>query len=795
MTSNETDTYFRKRGELSTFAASLRQAISDRDEEQKHEVRFYYDADVIVWLVLGFEFQPTGSNLRDRLVHALLSTGYLGRVHVLRPHALEFFTVLKRQPEFHSSRSNARFHERVRLYVRNRGVEQSIRGMAEAIRGVPDEHKLDILLRKFRESGAETFATIALTDGYWQTRLKRLHDPNYTIVRFDETETDMREEVAHDDVWKFYRVIAGARRVEKSINTLADATAMSLLSRAIARHAVDPAVPRVRFYTATESLLAVQSDPECAALLQYPHVAQEPESIFRSTTYYILRASFDALRFDSLKPREGEQSAESSAITLTELNDVAEQVARALEATTVEQTAELAAVRISQDDLMRRIEEIRVGDRDLPTVLEDIEQNAFLKRVLTDYDPPEGFRSILKDFAQVWDAFDTKTASVRLHDAIRSEAQQLANMLGQGVKELKQSFDFTRRVLDRVNAIVRDGKFPAVPDPMRDLGLVRWAAHLTDEARPVLEGFVQSLFVEGANPVNVTRACSDLVARAESPEDEAMCSAIAGLLWTLGLFRDVIDVINRYHDFCRESGNPELPAGLNIMRTAARLRANDSFSRNEKETHMDALEKLVETSSEECRGRLYIGLGYAAFYLWYIDQPLIGAQSEEDARWAKRWAERSLGYGERAIKLLTNDPIGLAFAVNHCAFTAMTTGIDHDDTAKFLNSLTNFRDNPNVWNYRFADTIATRYLSNARGFWTVARDMKPQSHERNTNESKACAALNRAEMILNESKPYFGDSEVHKTLLRVRTMQDEIGCPRADRSPIAALRERPSAAT
>src|SRR5215203_1328966 len=86
------------------FCRALRSATFDKRLEKSNRVVYYYDADVVIRMINGFrqfkEDRRPVSDPRVLLVRALLSSGYLGEVQLLRPHALELDEALRSKGAF-----------------------------------------------------------------------------------------------------------------------------------------------------------------------------------------------------------------------------------------------------------------------------------------------------------------------------------------------------------------------------------------------------------------------------------------------------------------------------------------------------------------------------------------------------------------------------------------------------------------------------------------------------------------------------------------------------------------------
>src|SRR5262249_47026070 len=93
--------YRLSRGQLRNFVSALTMALYDTVVEQTRDMIYYYDSDVLVDIVLGVDARPKlpEPDLQTRIVWGLLSAGYLGRAHVLRPHEIELESALHHQSQ------------------------------------------------------------------------------------------------------------------------------------------------------------------------------------------------------------------------------------------------------------------------------------------------------------------------------------------------------------------------------------------------------------------------------------------------------------------------------------------------------------------------------------------------------------------------------------------------------------------------------------------------------------------------------------------------------------------------
>src|SRR6266852_1023202 len=111
-------------GSISRFSRSLRLALHDRNCELSGPVLFCYDTNIALKMVLGFEDKRGNDDSRALLVCSLLSSGYLGPVTLLRPHALELHQFLARKESFHSAEARGASPTRLTQFLRSQKVTE-----------------------------------------------------------------------------------------------------------------------------------------------------------------------------------------------------------------------------------------------------------------------------------------------------------------------------------------------------------------------------------------------------------------------------------------------------------------------------------------------------------------------------------------------------------------------------------------------------------------------------------------------------------------------------------------------
>jgi hypothetical protein len=782
-----TDGFFQvTRWHLMAFTRALVHALYDRTVEAKREIRYYYDADVVVGMILGIYGRlQHESDPNDDLIRALLSAGFLGDVYIVRPHALELLDQIKNhQMRFSARRHRVSFRQRVKNYLESIDVLANLAQLHSKLEKLSDpEDRLVEFVESIRIMGPQTFVAYEMAHGDWTQRLRRL---NSSVVKFEEFGEDVHELLQTQDVWKLKRAIARAREIHHhevgrstSVNDLTDAVALGTIHGLIATSRRDPTQPEVRFHTNTRSLqAAVTSTDALKKLLSYELSPQwELETrwgadlVFREVEYYLLRASFSALRFHSLQT-----TAEADSVTIDELQSLASRLTEALYP---------VGRRKSDEDLLSQVEKTNIGRRSLREVLVDMELASFVSRLLREYQPPDALRAMLLSLAEIdiFSAPERDRAPARLDKQVR----ELTTSLKTTITSVQGWLDLARAVCRRVDALMNETNGGAnfhVTNPHRDLGLVRWGKDLDPEDVALATDTVRQLF--SGDEEASTIAATNLSIKAEEKLTESCCVALGAVFWMLGLFDRVVTVINNY-----QNDYSELPLPLDLMRAAARLRQKEGFfSQREKEMYLKGVGEALEKSiHDRMRGRLLIGLAYVSFYIAYSEgeehvQAIHAGLPQQTYLVPLTWAQESFRFAQRAMEVLGDDPLGHAFALNHAAYVGALYCIDPKVTQGYLRDLHALHESKDehdeehrLWHYRFADTIgAATYYSGYAKWVEIGRVTNIE--RRNDLQDVACRHLATAEQILLTAKPFFGDPEIPAHLHDIQRLQLQIGCDR-----------------
>ena len=657
------------------FSRSLEHAVSDAVAARAKGCVVYCDSNVALGLIFGADFamQSGELDLQLWLAYALIAGGFMGPVAILRPHLVELDRAIPELAE--RAASGGKWWDRRERFIDTEGlrdaIEEVLKFRARINRG--EEKALDGAVEFLRSAGWRGVLALELLRGEWKERLKQL---SQHVLKLGSLDTGMSADLREPLTWQAFASFEGMRP-NFGRNNLIDALAVSALAREN-KHV--HSAPAVRFFTGSptfERVVRSRADIRDALLDNAEELftasGEQPESlILRDAHYVLVRASFQALRV-------GETEDGSEEPTLADLLELAQ---------------ELAALRFRGTKILTlAARTLKIRDRPLLEVIEEIESLAFVGNVLVKQKVPETLHTWLLQKDHKGETFwPTDATTTFLGKRLRRRLEAFRRTVGDQQEVLRSWSRFVEDVKRGAQARIRTFEGMGEINFDRDLGVVRWGG--IGNCEPSVEVEILGRLV-GPDDIVRTRAAEDLVLRGVRDGDGGL--PLAAVAWALGAFDVVVAVLNRYQD---SLGG--LPVGLNIMRTAARLRGEVLVSGKEMAEHIAALETLLPEGGSAASPRLRLGLGYVSYYA----ARRCGLDDE-----GKTWLSRSMMFGQQACDGAGTDELARAFAVNHCVYLAAQMG---DSDKEWLAQLSALRDDRSVWNYRFSDTLAWRRFCRAR---------------------------------------------------------------------------------
>jgi len=355
----------------------------------------------------------------------------------------------------------------------------------------------------------------------------------------------------------------------------------------------------------------------------------------------------------------------------------------------------------------------------------------------------------------------------RSMEDMRKHLQENAERL----RSWQENVQAIERAAERRRADLRRNVGIGNPEPLRDLGLIRWGVALSKESADRLRVHIQGLL--GLTTESPAYECATLAAAlADGDDTDDDLLVVCSVLWFLEEWELLVEFMEA------EGERHALPTELEVMRAAATIRSNPQMSVKQKQDDIDDLKEFLEPREEK---RYLLGLGYVLFHAWASEQR-ISAHSRKLSREAHgivdSWVTDSFLCGQKAMAVFDHGSLPWAFAVNHCSYVGTCANVFRDQTDECVRELIALSSVKSLWHFRFADTHAWQIYKRADRLWDEAVKSKDRS-QLPSKRRQVCELLTRARDeygLLFETLSVFGDSEPEGHLREVGLLQDLIGC-------------------
>jgi len=574
---------------------------------------------------------------------------------------------------------------------------------------------------RLRTVAPKTWVAIELARGTWKARLSQL--AHHQVLRFDARGIDTRS-VLEGQPFRIFHHALRTHREGSALSNVHDAAALAMLHGDIHSGESDRLV---RFYTETHVVSELWRDQTIRELLSYRSNSNGliDHSVLRDADYFNVRANFDALRFEggpAVNIRRGPVS-----VPIDELERVANELTNVVEQ--------------GETRFESAIQRLYVGEQPLTDTVRDLESLSFVRNVWFQYEPPEPLLD--KDlWNEVWDfsdemvagVLDTELATVR--EQLRAEVSQIETW----------SYNF-RALLGRVVEVKTGWRAESMPEPLRDLGIIRWGINLEPAESDRLRQYVMDLM--SVDDEVRERTCVTFATLIESAPPSLSDTVITVcVLWFLRLFQAIINVVDEHE---RLSTAPVMPSLL-IMRAAARLRAPTVTERPAIDKVILEVVTLCEHVGPDLRKQLLLGSGFVLYYAFLLEK---NAKHPDQRRLASL-ARRSFEAGDEAVQLLPENTLAWAFAMNHCAYVGTVTGVHPDKTSDYHDRVVQLRGSE-FWHYRFADSVAWHHILLAKD---ELRNVK-KLRNRSKGKKRLFERIREAQRLYeHELGDIFGDIEI-----------------------------------
>jgi hypothetical protein len=718
------------------FVQALHVALHDVELEQTARaggpanpgVRFYYDADVCIRMIVGFEHHRTAHappTDEEEIVRALLASRVLGSLMLVPPYVWEIDDAMGRQVDFAQEEDVRLFSARAEKFIEKKNLREPLTDLSKKIRdGVAPAD----ILKSFAEHAPQTFVALEAVNGTWRKRLERF--ARWGLMRFDATGWEIPELVATETGKKLQLAITEVRPKQKwLLNNLRDAAALTTLSQMIG----DPArFGRVRFYSESDALWKmVEEDIQGVSyVLSYPPTNDGPAGmfdadcrhIFRNAYYYLVRARFSALRFPRGEVRSGPED-----VSLGQLRTTAKELEMLLGS--------------DEQERARRLFRVRMEGKPLSTIIGELESLSFVGSIWQKHDDlPDDLDTYLSEWTNLWE-FLTTQGTVKLID---TEIRHLRDQFSNRLSLLKSWAEDLLSIRTAARVLREQCASSPPPEPMRDLGLVRWGATLGADQWKKLKSQLAALLSPSESEFEITvQQIASLLHRQSLDGQETI--ALAAILWLLGQFNMIVRVASQWS----AHASPSDAVTLRVLAAAAALRGTLIIDPEAIEQELREVKECVEKRPAEEQARYLLGLAYVHYYAW-----LDAGEKEEFSK----WGDASFGYAERAVERLQPNSLPWAFAVNHCVYVGFVThNLRKAQTHRQqLLKLIAMSGKDDVWHYRFADTLAFTHYVVAMDRLRTLGDQPASAEVLKFIEDE----WGRGIKYLQMADPFFGDSDI-----------------------------------
>lgn len=722
------------RKQLREFADSLRIAIYDKQLETRGHFEYFFDTDVLYRTILGclvHRLSKPDFDTDAPLVRALLYVGQIGQIQMLLPHAMELESSLRNL--LSPKDAQVGFEHDRDAFVRSENVHEAMQRLEEIISAKGNEQTVAKDAVEYLSSIApHAFATFVNATGTWHQRLLHL----WPLIKISREGQEVPGILQSKAMPQFQQAISAVRHGDRPMSTLQDAMAMSHLCARIAAREGGHDVPYVRFYSESTDLEAAwRADERIRQLLSYRDGVRPDESFcVRNSKYFIVRASFRALGFaDATNSQE-----HSSYLSLEKLEELLEQIHDIVD--------------YNEFGLEAEFKNRMISGKTIRDIVREYESLAFLRSVWIDQGLPGPVETL---FPQWTAALDYIMRPV-FAEQIAEQVHVVQNELGIFVKDMRQWRRNVQRIRSAAIESFRDpSEAQIIPDPKRDLGMIRWGTSLPPQHWDEIRNDVAALLQRDDQAFSL--GCAALASKADRPRTPEACAVVCASLWTIQEFRWLVTVIERY-----KKATKNIPDYLLLLRAAALFRGRIVRTIQEKQKEIDVLQRRAESLRGEDRARFSLGLGYVLFFA--------SQHSSLDQEQAPQsWISETFDVVYRMRDAFAPESIEKAFALNHCVYVGYRLNLRLKEADGCLKDLTGFRHMRNIWHYRFADTYAMVLFARAKQLWSQ------RTGEANPRvQDTVLETLSESERALKEAFPVFGDHEIDQHRMEIRNFSDEV---------------------
>jgi hypothetical protein len=711
--------------QLKWFLYNLDLQLDDfKLEASNKTVDLYFDAADAKSAILGLhDFYHPDNNVfnrrkferAERLVYCLATSNWLGPVQLLPPHQSEFLTLLKLEFGVTLERDPV---GAARRFLSNVGFTD----IGDQITSVRDISQDEMFSFVRQQAGrAKEFFKAIQSMVPWHKRLPSML--NKGTLQLNPQKVDYEMIIAHPKLPDLINAF-NEERPNKGPQNLADAIAIMVLSRKVALYKTGaPTLPRI--FASSSSFRKVIEREEFASLLHYDKTPEGvPISAFRSEDYFVFRCTF---RPDiGVSSRDANPSSEEVRAELKTLRDELSKFLKARSDIAVTEPLGEAGGEFYDDAFIAEIDKIKAFGQPLTKTIKELQKFSFLENVWLQSSAPQDLERAVRQLVDSAKEVRVK-GSKRFKSAADRALGNVKDQLTENVRDVEwvmSLWDGLDKQIDDIFRRVNKSRYRAM-DYFRDLGLLRYSFPLDTYEK--IETILKQLLEKGEAETYARRfiIVTCLTSIKDARRELGNLIAAVAILRSARMDREIVELFRRI--------DRKVPHfSLKIVYAESMfvlLKVTRSGSPPFRAMSKRLVSLIYELEREHKRATkaqtqadLEVGLAYLHFRWWRHqggEASWRKGSESKNASSAKLQAviDRGIAYAKRGYHYFKrqHDKLKEVYALNIYLYYLVEGGTHDRETeiAKAAEDLTRYADNPEVWQYRFDDTLARYYYRRA----------------------------------------------------------------------------------
>lgn len=675
---------------VSWFARNIDLLVEDLDYlGEGYSVPLYFDTSDVSWALLGVQaFEEDGvltPNPRFRyyatLVQCLMSDGWLGPFGMLEPHQSEFLRGLNL--DFGVERYSTIPSYLIVAFLRSLHMSAEDPVETEKLSNLSAKQLLDFV-RKRAGKAVDTFKAIQIIRESWPSRLAEWRGKG--VLDIGSQELDYNRLIGSETFLALRRSAESLRQGKGPAN-FSDAMALAILVEMAAKIGVGKVVPR--FYASSSFWGALVKDARVDAQLCYTNLSGSLSSVLRDSDYYLFKALYRPADLRAVG-----SSADGLFTSSTELRDLQEDLRGILD----------AREPLTSDVLKT----VQFGDRPLDEVINELKEFSFFENIWL---PMLGEKDVGK-MVRYLDAASRQLTRKKFFKGVEAAVESTKESLTKSAASYEKASRLWRSIrshanflVERLQDVVVDSKFIC-----RDLGLLRFGVD-SEIARPMVD-IVEKLIDRRERDYN--EALGHIMTALGRMHQRKEGLLTLSVFWILGMHREVLDLLG-----------PQVvhrPVAIQLIYVASLVRVSPNDKRIQRSVGA-LVEFFNSTTDVSRRAHVACGLAYVYFRLWKATsggrpewRRDVDAELFEPRSVSFRYAKDAVRYAQIAAGCGELDLMKRVYARNQEAYYLIETfrGKALGRVRRSVMALLECRQDPDVWGFRYDDTIARYFHLQAR---------------------------------------------------------------------------------